>query len=366
MNRSALRPAVSILTTGHDLADARLHRVVGGLIRAGLTVEVLGLGGVSSGPAGAQCRSFKRGGLLRRALNAGLHPLRANGQVFLALDPDALLGARWIGALRRRLVVADVHEDYAALLRDRSWAQGIAGRVAAGLVGLATRAAAQVALTVVADDHVPPLVANRRMVVRNEPDLRLLGEVGVPDSQPRAVYVGDVRASRGLSSMLTLIQASPLWRLDVIGPLAAQDREWLTLALVIDHDLSDRVRMHGRLAPEQAWRVAAGAWVGLCLLEPTPAFRDAVPSKIYEYLAMGIIPLVTDLPRQRELIERASCGRVVADSTSAAASLAELVADPVARQQEASRGQDWARAHCQGRDYDHLATTIRELLDAGS
>ncbi|NUR30435.1 MAG: hypothetical protein HOV83_32045, partial [Catenulispora sp.] len=35
---------VSIITGGHDVADARLHRLAAALRRAGLAVEVIGLG----------------------------------------------------------------------------------------------------------------------------------------------------------------------------------------------------------------------------------------------------------------------------------------------------------------------------------
>ena len=41
--RAGHRPDVSVLSTGHDVADARLHRICAALLRRGLSVEVVGL-----------------------------------------------------------------------------------------------------------------------------------------------------------------------------------------------------------------------------------------------------------------------------------------------------------------------------------
>ena len=44
------RPDVSVVSTGHDVADARLHRICAALLRRGLSVEVVGLGTAVGGP----------------------------------------------------------------------------------------------------------------------------------------------------------------------------------------------------------------------------------------------------------------------------------------------------------------------------
>ncbi len=353
---------VSIVTSGHDVADARLHRITGALLRAGLSVEVLGLGLATDAPEGVSARVRPRPGLAGRAALALLLPWRAHGATLLVLDPDALLGARLACLLRRRHLVADVHEDYSALVQDRRWARGAVGVVARRMVGIATSVARRCDLTVVADEHVPPLYARRRLVVRNEPDPRLLPRQVAPGDDPRAVYVGDVRRSRGLATMLGAIEGAPGWTLDVVGPVAAADQMWLARRLADSPDLAARVRWHGRLTPRRSWEVASGAWAGLCLLEHTPAFVDAVPSKLYEYLAAGVVPVVSDLPRQAELVREAGSGVVVADASAAAAALQALASNPQERLRASSAGRSWvASASGAGAAYDRLAVAVREL-----
>jgi len=300
---------VTILTSGHDVADARLHREVAALVAAGMSVEVLGLGRVQDGPPGATVRTWPRGGGIRRAGLAARMAATAGGRVLMSLDPDSALAAHSAVLASGRELVVDVHEDYEALLSDRPWTAslgGLAGRASRELVRASQRIAARAALTVVADDHVPPLRARRRIILPNEPDLGMLPEPSPPGPVPRALYVGDVRTSRGLFAMLVALRQATSWRLDVVGPVAPADQEGLEEFLAADPDVASRVTFHGRKPPTASWELARGAWVGLLLLHDTPAFREALPSKVGEYLACGLPVVTTDLPRQAALVRGVS------------------------------------------------------------
>jgi glycosyltransferase involved in cell wall biosynthesis len=239
--------------------------------------------------------------------------------------------------------------------------------VAARVAGAATAAARAADHTVVADEHVPPLTAPHRLVVRNLPDLRMLPEPSARAAEPRALYIGDVRASRGLWAMLDAVEQAPAWTLDVVGPVARADAERLDGELA-RRGLQDRVRLHGRQPPAQAWRWAEGAWCGLGLLDDTSAFRDAMPSKLYEYVGCGLAVVVTDLPRQREFVEgvgAGSIGAVVPPGDGAGRAAAAVLRDWV----ETPASLDALRAAALVRreallaqdPYAELAHRVREL-----
>jgi glycosyltransferase involved in cell wall biosynthesis len=354
---------VSVVTSGHDVADARLHREVAALLRAGLSVEVRGLGEAAAGPPGVPVRTRPRRGPVGRAASAVVLPWQARGRVLLCLDPDTLPSATLRRAVGRR-VVADVHEDYLALLADRSWVAGTTGRVARGLARLATRLAARSDLTVVADEHVPPRRARRRLVVRNLPDGSMLPAPVRPGPVPRALYIGDLRASRGLFAMLDAVAAAPGWELDLVGPVAPAEQDRLAGWLATS-PAADRVRLHGRLEPRRAWQLADGAWVGLALLEATPAFEAAVPTKLYEYLACGLTVLTTPLPRMADLVERSGAGRTVAGPEEAAAALRELSAQPERLLRMRAAAVDFAERTREPSPYDELAERVAELVVSG-
>jgi glycosyltransferase involved in cell wall biosynthesis len=360
---------VSVVTSGHDVADARLHRIVAAAVRGGLTVEVLGTGVAAAGPAGCAVRTWPRAGFARRSMRALTLPWRARGAVLLTLDPDAAVGAEPARRVRNRVLVVDVHEDYAALLRDRPWAGGLRGRLAGPLARLATAVAGRADLTVVADEHLPPpeSACRRRLVVRNLPDLRLMGSAASPVAGDghglRAVYVGDVRRSRGLASMVEAVAVAPGWTLDIVGPVSRDDAGWLRERLTRT-DVNGRVRLHGRQPPEQAWQIAAGASVGLALLDDTPAFRAAVPTKVYEYLAAGMAVVASPLPRVVTLLSDSGGGTVVDGAAEAGALLRRWETDggaQLAALQDAARR--WSAGHLGGETpYDVLARELRALV----
>lgn len=360
---------MSVVSSGHDVADGRLHREVDACVRAGLTVEVLGLGKAGDGPAGARVRTWSRRGLAWRIVLAVVLPWLARGRVLLVLDPDAAVGAVAPCRLRRRALVVDVHEDYAALLRDRRWARGATGSAARVLVRVAVVVAAAADLTVVADEHVPPRDGcRRRIVVPNLPTghVTVAGPTPESDGRLRAAYVGDVRSSRGSDAMVDAVLAAPGWELDVVGPVSGSDGRVLTARLQ-NPSVAARVRLHGRLPPARAWHAVRGAQVGFALLEDTPAFRDAVPSKVYEYLAAGMAVVATRLPRVVALLEESGGGVHVDDAAEAAAVLRRWADTPAELSAVRARASAWARTALAGASpYTRLAADVAGLASSAT
>lgn len=276
---------VSIIALGRDISNARLQRVIKSLEEEGLTYEVF----------------TKSGGRVNRVLNAWVVPWRANGKVLFTPDPESAISISYIARLRRKKWVADVREDYKLLIQDRTWAKGYKKVIGNFLADWAISATASADLTVTVDDWVAPLTAKNRIVVHNAPDARFLPEPSELDKNPRAIYIGDCRTSRGLFSMLHAIEMTDDWTLDLIGNVAVSDLPQLNRWRETSSAVS-RVRFHGNLSPKDSWAFAKGAWVGLALLHPTPAFMRAWPTKIGEYIACGVPVIATDLPRIAEVV----------------------------------------------------------------
>lgn len=352
---------VLVLTSLRDVADARLRRLVDALVAADLTVRIDATGDPTGGPDGVTVVTRSRPTRPLRLLRSLLGPFRSPSRVLVLTDPDlfapALL-ARKLG--RVDIVVADVYEDYATVLHDRSWARGPAGIIGIAIAWLAERAARRADLTLVADAQVPPRRARRRLVVENRPSLEELPEPG-PGESRRAVYVGDVRTSRGAIEMIEAVEAAPPWTLDIIGPLSDPDPSTVETAAA----RSDRIRLHGRLPLDRAWEVAAGACVGFALLEDTPAYRAAMPTKLYEYFGAGMAVLSTPLPRPAELVRSQNAGAVVSDGSDAAGMLRFWHDHPGELAEARRRGRAWAEAELGSpTPFDEAAAEIRQLLEA--
>jgi glycosyltransferase involved in cell wall biosynthesis len=339
---------VTILSSAANIADARLHRLANALIASNITVDIWAPGKSEDAPKHATFHRAPGGkSLLARAWRDIILPIRAEGEIVLTIAPDLLPMARIVTRIKKQKLVADIFEDYLQLLNDRAWAKGALGTVARLVARLANAIAARADLTTVADIQVPPFNARQRLVVRNLPDLSMLTMAGTPDTQPRAIYIGDVRTSRGLRTMLQVAELSPDWRLDIVGGVATADQEFVNSWLT-NNSAASRVAFHGRLAPNESWKIAQGAWVGLSLLEPTPAFVAAVPSKLYEYAACGLPIISTPLPRCVELVRQSEAGVIASTPTEIASafnSWSSSAAGREDREKFAANALAWSSTH---------------------
>ena len=376
---------ISIISSGANLADARLHRLTRALLRGGLVVEIYAPGNLKDAPTPIDSNqrliirkpwfssNWQKTNLLARYYRSRLFVLRSRGRAIYAISPEAIAPTYLQTRLLRKKFAVDLFEDYLQLLKDRKWASkyyGLIGFIAKSDTKSALWFAKRADLLTVADVQVPPLEAMHRLVVRNLPDTSMLTQSGERGAKPRAIYIGDLRKSRGLHSMLRLAELSPDWEFDFVGGVAPADQEFVNQWLVsqsFSHSLGQpsqhsRVRFHGKLAPTESWKVAAGAWVGLSLLESTPAFIQAVPSKLYEYMSVGLATISSPLPRCIDLIESSKSG-VIADNPEAAAQWLQRWRDnPAELDHIRSHASTWASENLDSeREYAIFAAEMVKL-----
>ena len=178
---------ISIISSGANLADARLHRLTRSLLRAGLRVEIFAPGLSKDAPTTTESAqqlfirkpwfttSWKRRNLFARYYRSRLFVIRARGRVTYAISPEAVAPAYAQTKLWHRKLAVDFFEDYLRLLNDRAWAGkyfGILGWIAKSDTKSALWFAKRADLTTVADVQVPPFEARNRLVVRSAGDRR--------------------------------------------------------------------------------------------------------------------------------------------------------------------------------------------------
>ena len=368
---------ISIISSGANLADARLHRLTRALLRAGMRVEIFAPGLLKDAPridSDRQALIIRTPWLAQRWGNTALIPryyrsrifaLRSQGRVLFAISPEAIAPTFGIAKLLRRKIAVDLFEDYLQLLQDRNWTKkffGIVGWIAKSDTHSALWFAQRADLTTVADVQVPPFEARNRIVVRNLPDLSLLTKSGQREENPRAIYIGDLRESRGLKSMLRVAELSPEWEFDFVGGISETDQgfvdQWFR-----DHVTDNsRVRFHGKLPLQESWKYAQGAWVGLTLLEATPAFTEAIPSKLYEYMSVGLASISTPLPRCIHLHSVSNFGAIESTPEQVATRLEYWKLNPEELDQIRGQVEEWAANNLDSeREYGNFAAEMVKL-----
>ncbi len=201
-----------------------------------------------------------------------------------------------------------------------------------------------------------------RALLIPQPDARLRGcrVIG---------YLGTLDPARQvelLFQMLALVRESvPTAVLLLVGAAEEeQHRKWLHEQAVLA-GVGDAVIWAGWMPTREGWQLIRQAEVALSMFPRGELLDSASPTKVPEYLALGLPVVCNDNPDQQALIEATGAGRCVPYTPEAfAAAVLELLALPAGeRQRMADAGRRYVQEH---RDYPRLAQQLarryRQLL----
>jgi glycosyltransferase involved in cell wall biosynthesis len=291
-----VKPVVLVVSSVHPPDDPRIrYKLVASLVdHADIRVAVREPGPGST--AGVRYEPLA-GGRLRRTVAASWKLLRRDYDVASVHDPELLPAALVAGLLRRR-VVFDVHEDIPAQIRTKAYLPAVVRWLAAWLAAGMLRAMERVGEVTLAEPNYAPLFRRRHPVFPN-----YLPDVPLPppqDAKAGAVYLGDVTETRGVATAVEAIAISEKNpALTLIGRCAPEVREHLDM-LATDGGVV--VRYLGYLPLEQALSVVAEHAVALAPLHDLPNYRESFPTKLLDYLALGVPVVASALPGAQRLL----------------------------------------------------------------
>jgi glycosyltransferase involved in cell wall biosynthesis len=361
-----------IVTTVHPISDVRiLYREARSLANAGYEVEVIGPPPCPDANAaldGVRLTLIPREvGRLRRIVVGGarLVPLllRRQADVYHFHDPELLCIALLLRLLRRR-VLYDAHEDLPEQIRDKSWIPQLARPFLSVLSRSLLRAASGWLNGIVAaTEGVARGFRGRVVVVRNYPDISLFPRCAERDpAWITLIYVGGVSFSRGLREMVEVVDRLPGIRLHVVGPLAGSDER-----AYLEKQDPTRIVVEPWMQPLDVYERLGHADIGIALLHSIPRYRDALPVKLFEYMAAGLPVIASDFPLWRRILEESGAGLVVdpGDPQAIAAAIDRLVADPDLRRSMGERARTAATERYNWRaEGERLLQVYREALHA--
>lgn len=291
-----MKPRLLVVSTVHPADDPRIRHKLIATLQDDWDVTFAGKGRGPVDQTGIRWVELN-GGRFVRWLRSGRLFFGKSFDVASIHDPELLPLAIVAGKLGRTIVF-DVHENVPGQLRTKEWIprllRGPLARFAGWMLRVAER---QLAITL-AESGYAPLFAGPHPVFPNY----LAGNPPEPrDSDPEIgiVYLGDVTEPRGLAVAVAAVGEAGVPALTVMGRCAPDFRARLTaIAARTDLDL----RFHGFVTPDEALRITAGADLGLSPLLDTPNYQRSLPTKVLEYLAVGVPTLASDLPGTRDVV----------------------------------------------------------------
>jgi glycosyltransferase involved in cell wall biosynthesis len=343
------------ITVVHNSSDNRIfQKECQTLAAAGYTVKL-----VAPGPEGVTLVdgieiisigefSSRLARMTRGVLRAYQAAVTCQAKVYHLHDPELM----WLGLLLRaqgKVVILDAHEDLPDDVLTKDYLPRLVRKPLAilmsGLIwSLRFFYSGFISATPTIARRFP---AERTVIIHNFPrEQEILPDLndGAAPRPPKALYLGSITKIRGIYEMV-----------EAIKRVATPPDASLLIAGRFESDnlRSDVQKLSGWrrvefcewLERNQLSRIMSQCALGLVLFHPLPAHLEALPNKLFEYMAAGLPIIVSDFPLWRRLIGDTGCGLVVnpLDIDQIAEALTFLFTNPSAAKEMGAAGREAVR-----------------------
>ena len=184
------------------------------------------------------------------------------------------------------------------------------------------------------------------------------------------VYLGTLARGRRIEMLFDVLRRVRAQYADallvLVGEAEDEAQERRLRRLAREAGVADAVLFTGWLPVEQGWRYVRAAEIGLAPYPRGSLLDSGSPTKVVEYLALGIPVVASDNPDQQRLVREGRGGLCVPHTASDfAQAVNRLLADAALRRTMTASGQAYVRA---ARSYEALAKRVAdkyaELLHA--
>ncbi len=184
-------------------------------------------------------------------------------------------------------------------------------------------------------------------VVYNYPQLSFLEPFRftyTPNKQcPEFFYVGGLSLDRAFDVLVAgfaqLAERYPTFTVHLFGPCRLTPTELERLPGYAR--IQSNLRFYGYTDQRQAFPYAARATAGLALLKPVGDYPESYPTKLFEYMALGLPVITADFPLYRAVVEHHTCGFCIdpTDPVRLSETLAYLIENPAEAGAMGQRGR---------------------------
>ncbi len=310
---------IAHLTTAHKTFDNRIfQKECKSLAREGYEVVLISLSDRDQEIEGVRLRAVSASsGRLKRILLSTFKVFRATLEERPNLvhihDPELLPVGQLLVLLGYR-VVFDMHENLPKAILAKPWIRPVLRPLVSSMIKIVERLLLLRLPVVFAEKSYAKDYAwvKRHVNILNFPIVQRLLEIeGDRFCEPTLGYIGGVSPERGcmvtLDALRLLNDAGTEVQFDCVGPHYHPSNEQ-RMRQTIGNDLSGLVRLHGYLDSDEGLAVISRCHIGLAVLKNVPNYVESFPTKMFEYMALGMPVIVSDFPLYREIVDSVQCG----------------------------------------------------------
>ena len=307
------------ITTVHIPKDIRIyHKECRSLAEAGYDVKlvVVNAGDAVSDYDGVEIinvdvdTSSKVKRVIKASKKASAVAEKLNADIYHFHDPEFLFEARRL--LKKGFkVIYDVHEDVPRQIMSKAWIPKPLRRVMSltmmFLEWVIVRNMSAVVTVVQTIVQRFGKINENIALIQNFPQLEVLPEPAAWELKDREVcYVGDYTRIRGINELLLAVKKN--------GRQLTMAGRWSDKSLAkecADRGFPQSFEEMGFLSRDEVQDIYAKSKIGTVLFHPVPNHIDALPNKLFEYMAAGIPIIASNFGWLKKIVEEHKCGIAV-------------------------------------------------------
>lgn len=301
------------ISSAHKDGDVRIfHKECVSLADAGFEVYLVIPNTVSRIEKGVNIVSFqtkKQGRFYRttKIVNRVYdEAIKLDAAVYHLHDPELLRIAGRFKKLGKK-VIYDAHEDLPRQVMSKAYIPAFLRKIISWFTEkYENRIVKKLDGVITATPFIRDRFLKIHKNVRDVKNLPLLNELTVVNSEAserKVCYVGGLNKVRGV---FELVQCLDKCNVQLI--LAGDFEDDHFRNKLEKHPNWKFVDYRGYLNREEIKQVFAESAVGLVTLHPMENYLDALPVKLFEYMAAGIPVIASDFPLWKSIVEKSDCG----------------------------------------------------------
>ncbi len=273
--------------------------------------------------------------------------LGTRARIYQIHDPELIpcgLMLRWLG----KKVIYDVHENVAEDIFDKPWIRN--KRMLHSMYVMFEKLAVRNCSVILAESSYEKRFRqlNARFVtVHNYCDVQFfdpfvnLGE----RNGNNLFYIGILLESRGMlqiaEALYLLKQRGRVFYFHCVGELYSDLYEKIYSLPYID-EIRSQLIFYGRQNLEVGYEISRNMGIGLCIIHPMKNSVESYPTKLFEYMAVGLPSIASDFPLYRSVVSGHQAGLCVdpMNPVALADAIEQLEQNPELRLQMAASGRE--------------------------
>jgi len=273
--------------------------------------------------------------------------LQAKAKLYHLHDPE-LIPLGLVLKLFRKKVIYDIHENIAEDIFDKDWIRH--KQLWYALYNLFEKPALHLFHIILAEDSYLKRYESRSKnitVIHNYCDIsffqpfRTNTELRDPN---KLFYIGILLENRGILEILEAMylgqKQGHLYELHVVAELYTQVSD-AVVSLPFYEEIKDQVIFYGRKNLEDGYQISKMCGIGMCIIHPMSNSIESYPTKLFEYMAVGLPMIASHFPLYKTVVEGNECG-YTADPKNPAEILEQIIAitNSEKRKEMAENGQN--------------------------